>query len=129
MALSRKILKKLSRYPEFDRKVWRACAQIPRGQTRSYGWIAKRIGNPKAARAVGQALKRNPFAPIIPCHRVLRQDGSLGGYGGKRGIPKKIRLLQKEGINTLRSAPGTSRGARGSQRARIQAAQRGSPYS
>jgi O-6-methylguanine DNA methyltransferase len=91
------IQKKWQTYPEFYRKVWTACAAIPRGETRTYGWIAKEIGKPNAARAVGRALGANPFAPTIPCHRVLRSDGQMGGYSGNGGIQTKIRLLKKEG--------------------------------
>jgi methylated-DNA-[protein]-cysteine S-methyltransferase len=87
---------KLKRYPHFYQAVWRACAGIPAGETRSYQWIAKKIRQPKAARAVALALSRNPFAPDIPCHRVIRKDGTLGGYSGKGGVAAKIRLLKKE---------------------------------
>jgi methylated-DNA-[protein]-cysteine S-methyltransferase len=83
-------------YPAFDQKVWQACARIPRGETRTYGWIAKQIGSPHAARAVGQALARNPFAPTIPCHRVISSTGDLTGYSGKGGLKTKKRLLEKE---------------------------------
>ncbi len=79
---------------EFDWKVLKAALQIPLGQTRSYRWIAKKIGKPKAVRAVGSALGKNPFAPLIPCHRVLRSDGALGGYSG--GLKKKAELLRLE---------------------------------
>ena len=97
MKISEKIENSMKRYPAFYQKVWRECAQIPAGQTRTYGWIAKKIGHPEAARAVGMALKTNPFAPIIPCHRVIRSDGSMGGYSGRGGIPGKMGLLKKEG--------------------------------
>jgi methylated-DNA-[protein]-cysteine S-methyltransferase len=94
--LPKRILDQLSRYPPFFQSVWRACAEIPAGQTRSYGWIADRIGKPGAARAVGRALGANPFAPAVPCHRVVRSDGTLGGYSGSGGIKSKKKLLQKE---------------------------------
>ncbi len=84
-------------YTTFEQAVWKACAEIPRGQVRTYGWIARRIGKPKAARAVGAALGRNPFAPVIPCHRVVGADGRLTGYSGAGGVAAKRRLLQKEG--------------------------------
>jgi len=90
------ILQKLENYSSFYRKVWKACAEIPKGETRTYGWIAKKIGHPKAARAVGQALGANPFAPIIPCHRVIGANGRLTGYSGPGGIQQKKRLLAKE---------------------------------
>ncbi len=80
----------------FEWKVLGATAQIPLGETRTYQGVAKAIGNPNAARAVGQALKRNPFAPVIPCHRVVRSDGSLGGYQGKTGLAQKEFLLRTE---------------------------------
>ena len=81
----------------FQKKVWAACSTIPVGQTRTYQWIANKIGHPKAARAVGAALGKNPYAPKVPCHRVLRSDGKMGGYSGPGGIKTKIKLLQKEG--------------------------------
>ena len=83
-------------YPPFYQKVWKACAEIPKGETRTYGWIAKKIGHPKAARAVGRALGANPCAPAIPCHRVIGADGQLTGYSGPGGIRQKRRLLEKE---------------------------------
>ena len=83
------------RLTEFQRQVYRAVCRIPRGQTRSYGWIARRIGRPAAARAVGNALNHNPFSPRVPCHRVVRADGSLGGFAG--GPAHKLALLKREG--------------------------------
>jgi methylated-DNA-[protein]-cysteine S-methyltransferase len=91
------IKKKFNQYTPFERAVWTACASIPKGQFRTYGWIAKRIGRPKASRAVGAALGRNPFAPVIPCHRVVRADGGMGGYSARGGVAKKRRLLLIEG--------------------------------
>lgn len=90
------IKQKIKKYPEFYQKVWRECLKIPVGETTTYGEIAKKIGRPKAARAVGKALAKNPFAPIIPCHRVVRKDGKPGGYSAKGGIRKKISLLKAE---------------------------------
>ncbi len=81
-------------YTPFQRAVWRATATIPYGETRSYGWVAKKIGNPKSMRAVGQALGANPVPIIIPCHRVLRSTGELGGFGS--GLPMKKMLLALE---------------------------------
>jgi methylated-DNA-[protein]-cysteine S-methyltransferase len=78
----------------FQRQVWQAAQQIPHGETRSYGWIAKQIGKPRAARAVGQALGKNPFLVIVPCHRVIAGDGTLGGFGC--GLPAKQKLLKLE---------------------------------
>lgn len=97
MALTKTVLKKMKDYPKFYQKVWRACAEIPRGQVRTYGWVARRIGRPKAARAVGMALGRNPFAPMVPCHRVVGADGSMTGYTSPGGVAKKRRMLEKEG--------------------------------
>lgn len=97
MKIPSKIVEKMKTYPPFYQAVWKACAEIPAGQVRTYGWIAKRIGKPKAARAVGQALGKNPFAPTIPCHRVVGADGRLTGYSGRGGVATKRRMLQKEG--------------------------------
>jgi len=80
--------------PEFDKRVWRALSDIPFGHTTSYGAIAKTIGQPDAARAVGAANGANPIALIVPCHRVIGSDGSLTGFGG--GLPLKRRLLEHE---------------------------------
>ena len=85
--------KKLALLTPFQRSVLRACAKIPRGQTRTYSQLARAIGKPKAARAVGNALAKNPLAPKIPCHRVVRADGGLGGYSGRGGAKKKKQLL------------------------------------
>ena len=79
---------------EFQLKVWRVLRLIPYGETRSYGQIAKAIGQPGAARAVGLASNRNPLAIIVPCHRVIGANGSLTGYGG--GLPRKRKLLELE---------------------------------
>lgn len=79
---------------EFERTVWRALCEIPYGTTASYGEIARRIGHPDAARAVGLANGRNPIAVIVPCHRVIGADGSLTGYGG--GLERKRLLLELE---------------------------------
>ena len=79
---------------EFERSVWLALRDIPFGQTRSYKWMAERVGRPKGSRAVGQALKKNPIPIILPCHRVIESDGKLGGYSPGEDI--KRRLLQME---------------------------------
>jgi methylated-DNA-[protein]-cysteine S-methyltransferase len=84
----------LSRATGFQRRVWRAARLIPRGQTRSYAWLAWHIGRPGAARAVGQALGRNPLPVVVPCHRVLAADGALGGFSG--GLEMKRFLLGLE---------------------------------
>ncbi len=80
---------------EFQLQVWRALAQIPYGQTRSYADIAQAIGNPKAVRAVGAANGRNPLAIIIPCHRVIGQNGSLTGYAGGLAIKQFLLSLEQ----------------------------------
>lgn len=79
---------------EFEMQVWRALLEIPFGETRTYGQIAKRVGQPKGSRAVGLANNHNPIAIIVPCHRVIGADGKLTGYGG--GIPRKRWLLAHE---------------------------------
>lgn len=92
----REILKKMESYTPFQQAVWRACMRIPEGQTRSYKWIAQQIGKPGAVRAVGNALGRNPFPPVVPCHRVIKSDGSPGGFSAPGGVKAKLRLLKKE---------------------------------
>lgn len=84
----------LSRATAFQRKVWEVTRLIPYGKTRTYGWVANQIGQPKAMRAVGQALSRNPLPIIIPCHRVIASDGKLGGFTG--GLDMKRSLLSLE---------------------------------
>ena len=79
----------------FQEKVYTVVAHIPKGQTRSYAWVARQIGQPRAVRAVGQALKRNPDPKRVPCHRVIRSDGSLGGYAWS--VSRKRKLLAGEG--------------------------------
>lgn len=79
----------------FQRAVWQAMLEIPRGETRSYGWVAERIGRPGSARAVGQAVGANPLPLLVPCHRVVASDGGLGGFGG--GLEMKEALLRLEG--------------------------------
>jgi methylated-DNA-[protein]-cysteine S-methyltransferase len=81
----------------FQKKVWQAASAIAYGQVRSYGWLAQAIGSPRAMRAVGTALGRNPFPIIIPCHRVIRKDGGLGGFSAVQGIELKQSLLRLEG--------------------------------
>ncbi len=79
---------------DFQRQVWQATCQVPYGQVRSYWWVAVRMGNPYAMRAVGNALGANPLAIFVPCHRVVRQDGSLGGF--RPGVSWKELLLAHE---------------------------------
>jgi len=84
----------LSAATPFECQVWQTTRLIPYGETRSYQWLAQALGRPEAARAVGQALARNPLPIIIPCHRVVGSDGKLGGYSG--GVEMKRRLLTFE---------------------------------
>ena len=74
---------------------WEACSSIPPGETRSYQWLAEAAGSPRASRAAGQAMARNPLPLIIPCHRVVGSNGGLHGYGGG-GVGVKARLLELE---------------------------------
>ena len=83
---------------KFQIKVWKYLKTIKKGQVKTYLDVAKAINMPKAARAVANAVGKNPYAPKIPCHRVIRSDGSLGGYSGPGGIKTKRRLLKSEGI-------------------------------
>ena len=87
---------KIVRGMSFNEKVWAMTARIPRGKVCTYGDIAKALGT-KAYRAVGNALNRNPYAPAVPCHRVVGSDGSLTGFAG--GVAKKQRLLKDEGVS------------------------------
>ena len=84
---------------KFQIKVWKAISKIPRGQVRTYKELAKLIKKPKAIRAVANACGKNPYPIKIPCHRVIRSDGSLGGYSGRGGISAKKDILKKEGFN------------------------------
>ncbi|HYA22137.1 MAG TPA: MGMT family protein [Thermoproteota archaeon] len=82
-----------------DKKlVYEAVKRIPRGKVSSYGAVAREVGVPGAARAIGSIMRGNPYAPVVPCHRVVYSDGRLGGFGGKSHIPKKARLLRSEGV-------------------------------
>lgn len=91
----------------FQQKVWRALLKIPRGQTRSYAWVAKQIGQPKAVRAVANACGANPVPVLVPCHRVIASDGTLGGFGG--GLAMKRRLLALEGYGEKSPTSSTPR--------------------
>ncbi len=91
--------------PEFNRRVYAIARRIPPGATRSYGEIAQELGEPHAARAVGQALGANPIPIIVPCHRVLAADHRAGGFSAPGGTRTKLRLLEIEGA-PLGGAPG-----------------------
>ena len=80
---------------EFEMAVYKTVKKIPKGETRSYAWVAEQAGRPKAVRAVGNALNRNPFAPEVPCHRVVRSDGTIGGF--RYGAERKREILKEEG--------------------------------
>ena len=82
----------------FQLKVWNYLKNIPKGSVKTYTDVAKAIGKPKAVRAVANAIGKNPYPIKIPCHRVIRSDGSLGGYSGRGGVNKKRRLLISERI-------------------------------
>ncbi|WP_353850865.1 MGMT family protein [Acidithiobacillus sp.] len=92
----------------FQRQVLKKLQEIPRGEVRSYGWLAKRLEHPRASRAVGNALAWNPFPFVIPCHRVIRADGRLGKYSGG-GDNMKARLLAYEGVSVGQGKDGTWR--------------------
>ena len=83
----------------FQIKIWKYIRKIPKGKTLSYKQLAKNIGKPRAIRAVANAVGKNPYPPKIPCHRVIRSNGSLGGYSGKGGIKQKKILLLREKKN------------------------------
>ena len=82
----------------FQLKVWKYLKKIPKGKVKTYLEVAKAIGEPKAFRAVANAVGKNPFPIKIPCHRVIRSDGNLGGYSGKGGIQQKRKLLISENV-------------------------------
>lgn len=88
----------LSTATDFQRRVLEITIAVPRGQVTTYGEVARKMGKPAAYRAVGQALRRNPIPIVVPCHRVIASDGTLGGYGGKLGDARKIKLLKLEGV-------------------------------
>ncbi|MCK4245005.1 MAG: MGMT family protein [Candidatus Omnitrophica bacterium] len=80
---------------QFQKAVYKAVNRIPFGQTRSYQWVARKTGRPKAVRAIGEALKKNPFPFAIPCHRVIRKDKTLGGYILGKELKKKLLNWEK----------------------------------
>jgi methylated-DNA-[protein]-cysteine S-methyltransferase len=100
---------RLDLYSAFQQKVLCANYAVPRGGVSTYKLVAKRLGNPGAVRAVGTALATNPFPIVIPCHRVIRSDGSLGGYGG--GLEMKRRLLEMEGVVFCDAGNGVAGGS------------------
>ena len=83
---------------KFQLKVWKYLKTIPKGTVKTYKQVAIAIKRPKSARAVANACGKNPYAPKIPCHRVIRSDGGLGGYSGRGGIKTKLSLLRSEKV-------------------------------
>ena len=84
---------------KFQLKVWKYLKTIPKGKVKTYKQVAIGIKSPKSARAVANACARNPLLETIPCHRVIRGDGKMGGYMGEKGIERKKKLLEGEGVN------------------------------
>ena len=85
---------------KFQQLVWRYLLKIPSGKVKTYKEIAIKLNKPNSARAIANACAKNPYAPSIPCHRVIRSDGKLGGYSGPGGVKMKKKLLKKEGFLT-----------------------------
>ncbi|MDD5032492.1 MAG: MGMT family protein [Patescibacteria group bacterium] len=80
----------------FEKAVLEAARKIPAGRVTTYGEIARLLGRPRASRAVGNALNKNPYSPVVPCHRVVKSDGQIGGFN--RGVAAKVKVLTKEGV-------------------------------
>jgi len=101
----------LSRGTALQQAVWRELAKVPRGRTVSYGWLARRVGRPRAARAIGNIVGRNPVPIIVPCHRVIHADGTLGGFSSGIEIKKLLLNIEKAETgpcsNTRRRAKAT----------------------
>ena len=84
---------------KFQLQVWNYLKNIPKGSVKTYKQVAIAINKPKSARAVANACAKNPYAPNIPCHRVIRSDGGLGGYSGRGGVDQKLKLLMSEKVD------------------------------
>ena len=84
---------------KFQLQVWKYLKKIPKGSVKTYKQVAIAINKPKSARAVANACAKNPYAPNIPCHRVIRSDGGLGGYSGRGGVDQKLKLLRLEKVD------------------------------
>ena len=84
---------------QFQVEVWEYLRKIPKGKVKTYKQVAIGISSPKSARAVANACAKNPYAPKVPCHRVIRSDGNLGGYSAPGGVKTKKKLLKKEGFS------------------------------
>ena len=91
--------------PAFNRRVYELARTIPPGSTMTYGEVARRLGSPGMARAVGQALGRNPYPIVVPCHRVLAADGRMGGFSAPGGVATKRKMLEIEGVDGVSDAP------------------------
>ncbi|MCX8183191.1 MAG: MGMT family protein [Crenarchaeota archaeon] len=78
--------------------VYELLKKVPKGRVTTYGALARAVGHPDSARAIGALMRSNPYAPTVPCHRVVYSDGRLGGYGGIKGLGKKARMLAREGV-------------------------------
>ena len=87
---------------DFERKVFRKVLKIPLGSVRTYGWVAREISSPKSFRAVANALHNNPYPIFIPCHRVVKTDGRIGGYSLGKGFKKELINLEKKIKNVLK---------------------------
>ena len=89
----------------FEERVWKLMERIPAGKVTTYGLLAKKL-NSRAYRAVGNACRRNPYAPRVPCHRVVRSDGTVGGFSGKtsgKNVRRKIQMLRREGVQVAKN--------------------------
>ena len=103
-----------SAWTPYTQRARAACRTIPRGETRTYAWLAEQAsGNPRSARAAGRAMATNPVPIIIPCHRVIGSNGNLHGFAGTIGIPLKARLLQMEGVTNIPPLFASAKGGRG----------------
>jgi methylated-DNA-[protein]-cysteine S-methyltransferase len=91
--------------PEFNRRVYELARTIPPGATLTYGEVARRLGSPGMARAVGQALGQNPWPIVVPCHRVLGADGGMGGFSAPGGVSTKRQMLEIEGVEGVQAPP------------------------
>jgi len=88
---------------EFQKKVWITLLKIPYGEVRSYKWMAEAVGSPRSARAVGNALNKNPLPVILPCHRIIAADGSIGGFGCGIEVKKKLLFIEKFPLDSLKN--------------------------
>lgn len=103
--MSKALIKKIQAHEnatDLQKKVWLELCNIKKGEVVTYSELAKRVGKPKAVRTVATAVGKNPFLPDVPCHRVVRRDGGLGGYSGKGGVLAKSKLLRSEGVDVLK---------------------------